>query len=233
MKTRPVRAGTPSSDPAAADAAAEGRYAINLVGGEPSLCERLRQSCRRNPALSLHCSEIVPCDRRRFTARLAPASAFLGGVDPKVLRVGAELLLAWGPAHLLPGCYLAGCDDYLKDPWTLEELEWRLRRLVPDPHRRYVFGWGSFRLEPLRLRGARGGCSLSWPEMRVLRLLADHQAQVVPREALYYAIWGRDAAGKSRVADVHVSRLRRKLLAMFPASAGALRAVRGQGYLLE
>jgi hypothetical protein len=234
LKTRPARARpSPGRDLSAAAEAGQGRYRVNLVGGEPQLCERLQRSCRRNPVLSLHCTPSAADDRPGFTARLVSAAVLLGGANPKELRAGAELLLAWGPPHLLPACFLAGCDDYLKDPWTLEELEWRLRRLLPDPRRRYVFHWGSFRLQPLRLLGARGASALSWPEMRILRLLADHPAQVVPREALYYAIWGRDAGGKSRVADVHVSRLRRKLLCLFPESAGALRAVRGQGYLLQ
>jgi hypothetical protein len=226
LKTRPV-----NSRSTEGDLASECRYSVDLVSDDPSLRERLRQAGRRNTAVVLHFSAATSGDG--FAARLVPAARLLATADPKLLRGRAEVLLAFGPAQLLPGCYLAGCDDYLKEPWTLEELEWRLRRLVPDTPRRYRFSWGSFTVEGSRLVGAGGECALSWPEQRILGLLADHPAQVVPREALYYAIWGREAAHRSRVADVHVSRLRHKLLGLFPDSSGALRAVRGQGYLLE
>jgi CheY-like chemotaxis protein len=230
LKTRPVRA---SSRSAERDPAPGHRYSVNLVSDDLSLRERLLQAGRRSPALALHFCAAAPADGASFAAQLVPASAFLATPELKSLRARAEAILAYGPAQLLPGCFLAGCDDYLKEPWTLEELEWRLRRLLPEERRRYLFGWGSFTLEGLTLASAESDCPLSWPELRILRLLADHPAQVVPREALYYAIWGRGGARGSRVADVHVSRLRRKLLALFPESAGALRTVRGQGYLLE
>lgn len=211
---------------------AAGRYSVNLVSEDEALRERIAREGRRSCALRLSCSSVAERGGG-FAARLLPASHVLAAPEAATLRAGAELLLAHGPAQLLPACFLAGCDDFLREPWTFEELEWRLRRLLPDPGRRYVFGWGSFTLEGLSLRAGMVAVALSWPQLRILRLLAEHHGRVVPREALYYAIWGRQAAGRSRVADVHVSRLRRKLLTLFPRSAGGLRAVRGQGYLLE
>jgi hypothetical protein len=208
------------------------------AGRDPALRERLLREGRRNAAITLHFSASDHLERGEFAARLVSASELLSargrpGQGQAREASGGSLLVAYGPAELLPGCFLAGCNDYLKEPWTLEELEWRLRRLLPDSPRRYRFSWGSFTLNELDLRSPRGSCPLSWPQSRILRLLADQPGRVVPREALYCAIWGQGASRGSRVADVHVSGLRRKLLELFPSSAGALRSVRGQGYLLR
>jgi len=235
LKTRPVRAPTPSAAPTP-----RRRYAVNLESDDPALRQRLLREARRNPAVILHFPEAAvpePEAGETFAARLLPAAALLAAPQrPQGRRARRErgsLLLAFGPAELLPACFLAGCDDYLKEPWTLEELEWRLRRLLPAAARRYRFPWGEFTLRELRIVRARGSGPLSFPELSILRLLAEQQGQLVPREALYCALWGKAASGGSRVVDVHVSRLRRKLLALFPDSAGALRAVRNQGYLLR
>lgn len=146
---------------------------------------------------------------------------------------GGSLLLAYGEAQLLAGCFSAGCDDYLKEPWTPAELEWRLRKLQTRRPRRFSFSWGTFELHGLEILTSRGQCSLSHQEARVLSLLLRGGGEAVPREALYYAIWGKPPEGNSRVVDVHVSNLRRKLLRLYPQSAGCLRSVRRVGYLLS
>jgi len=54
----------------------------------------------------------------------------------------------------------------------------------------------------------------------------------VSREALYYGIWGRSAAGQSRAVDMHIASLRKKLRRLFPESGDCIRSVRGVGYLI-
>ncbi|WP_455381247.1 winged helix-turn-helix domain-containing protein, partial [Salinispira pacifica] len=59
-----------------------------------------------------------------------------------------------------------------------------------------------------------------------------HRGAVVTRQALYYALWGRDATD-SRVVDMHVSHLRRKLSGVIPDGNGELiETVHGRGYCL-
>lgn len=96
-----------------------------------------------------------------------------------------------------------------------------------------MFPWGSFELRSLEIGTARGSCVLSLQEARILRLLLHQRGEPVPREALFYAVWGRPPTGESRVVDVHVSNLRGKLRRLFPESRGCLRSVRGVGYLLS
>jgi DNA-binding response OmpR family regulator len=141
-------------------------------------------------------------------------------------------LIACGPAELLTGCFLAGCDDFLKEPWSPEELEWRLRKLVKRKTLSFAFPWGSFEIRGLELCTPAGSCLLCAQEQRILRMLATNRGEPVSRDALYYGIWGKPASAKSRVVDVHISSLRKKLFRLFPESDGCIRSVRGVGYLI-
>jgi DNA-binding response OmpR family regulator len=69
-------------------------------------------------------------------------------------------------------------------------------------------------------------------EQSILRLLSANAGEPVSREALYYGIWGRPAAEESRVVDMHIASLRRKLRRLFPESGACIRSVRGVGYLI-
>jgi DNA-binding response OmpR family regulator len=62
----------------------------------------------------------------------------------------------------------------------------------------------------------------------------------VTRDALFYAIWGRPPARRSRAADMHVTALRRHLAAVAepadaarPAAGRLIVTVRGRGYRLD
>ena len=141
-------------------------------------------------------------------------------------------LICFGAAELLPGCYLAGCDEYLKEPWNPEELEWRVRKLCKGREEQLSFSWGSFDIRSMALSSPAGSCSLCAQERSILRLLAANRGEPVSREALYYGIWGKPAAKESRVVDVHIASLRRKLRGLFPESGACIRSVRDVGYLI-
>jgi len=168
---------------------------------------------------------------------LIPASLLLKRGFPKreiESRLHAEgcILIAFGPPELLTGGSLTGCDDFLKEPWSPEELEWRLRKLVTRKPPNFIFPWGSFEIRGLGIHTPSGSCLLCGQEQKILRLLVTNRGEPVSRDALYYGIWGKPASAKSRVVDVHVSSLRKKLLRLFPESEGCIRSVRGVGYLI-
>ena len=172
-----------------------------------------------------------------FDAALLPASLLLDPAFPRTetihrLRAAGCSLICYGAAELLPGCFLAGCDEYLKEPWSPEELEWRVRRICRDREALFYFSWGSFAIGSLELRSAIGRCRLCAQEQSILRLLSANAGEPVSREALYYGIWGRPAAEESRVVDMHIASLRRKLRRLFPESGACIRSVRGVGYLI-
>jgi DNA-binding response OmpR family regulator len=157
------------------------------------------------------------------------------------MKAGGAVVVGYGPPEHLRAAFLAGCDDYLKDPWDAVELGCRLERCRQGsgaaaggaPAGDYQFSWGTVHLGELAVCAGAQCSSVSLPEYRILAALLRHRSEPVPREVLYYAIWGRSGQGRSRVVDVHVSSLRRKLLGLFPESAGCLRCLRGAGYLLR
>ena len=104
------------------------------AGRDPALRERLLREGRRNPAITLHFSASDHPARGAFAARLVSASELLSarslpqGQARQASR--GSLLVAFGPAGVLPGCFLAGSNAPPDEHWTLEELQWRQRRLM-------------------------------------------------------------------------------------------------------
>ena len=205
------------------------------MSGDQLLIARLEQYCRKNPLIS-----IASADRPSyggFDAALLPAPLLLNPAFPKKealcrLRAAGCSLIGFGAPEALPGCFLAGCDEYLRDPWSPEELAWRLRRLRKDAGAVFRFSWGTVELHGLELRCPAGSCPLCAQEQSILRLLAASRGEPVSRETLYYGIWGRVPSERSRVADMHVSTLRKKLRRLFPGGGELIRSVRGVGYLI-
>ena len=153
-------------------------------------------------------------------------------------------VLAYGPEQSLAAALLRGCVDYLRDPWTLTELELRVIRWLEAclPARRFGGLW----LEGTTLHGPTATVALSAAEARLLEMLLHNAGRVTSRDALFYRLWGRLPATPSRVVDVHVAALRRKCRtasgggAMGGGASGGgaagsgltITAVRGEGYLL-
>ena len=208
--------------------AGSGPLRVHLVPSEPLVAERIRARVAQRPSwnMSIGLSCRIPPDA---DVVLLPAE-----------RCGECLLddpsppayLAYGKPELLAGCVLRGCADYLKTPWDGDELEFRLERFV-RPLAFSVAGV-QVRLENLRLVSEVGRTGITAAERAVLELLIRRSGETVSREALFYALWGTDG-GSSRLVDVYVSRLRRRLREVLPprSPADPLRAVHGRGYTLE
>ena len=199
-----------------------GERTINLVGCTLVLTERIRASLRRGPFLFIDTEE--PMSNADLYA--APARQ-----AQEICQRGTPVI-AWGPPALLRSSLLAGCADYLKDPWTPEELELRALAVLARVQRRHEFPWGALSFEGLNLRTPAGLVSLTLHESRILRTLLSARGEPVPRDALSYRAGGTPAAAGSRAVDAHVAALRRKVRAVIPAAGRFILCVRCQGYLL-
>ena len=171
--------------------------------------------------------------RREAALFIVPAAAvntLLGGRGRLALPV-----LAYGDEQGLAPAFLRGCVDYLREPWTVTELQlrvqrWLDRQAAPGVPAVARAAGGGIRLAGTTLHGPAGTATLSVAEARLLEMLLYNAGRVTSREALFYRLWGRLPAGRSRVIDVHVAALRRKSRA---AGGGVtITAVRGEGYLL-
>jgi two-component system phosphate regulon response regulator OmpR len=129
-----------------------------------------------------------------------------------------------------------GADDYLAKPFEPRELVLRirtiLRRVPAEPaaaRRELRFGGFSFDLDRRTLRRGSQEIRLTAGEAALLAALAHAPGQVLSREEL-----GRqsDPAGGSRMVDVQVTRLRRKI-ETDPRFPRYLQTVRSRGYMLQ
>ena len=197
---------------------------INLVGCDPVLFERVRASLRRGPLRYVSTDHPLPPDRVDVYAIAAQGAADLPGHGVPVM--------AWGPAGRLRGAFLSGCDDYLREPWSPEELEMRALRLLARARQKYGFPWGEVSFDGDTLLTPGGAACLTRHESIILHALLRSRGTSVPREALFLLATGRQGDARSRAVDMHVACIRRKIREVAPAAGRFITCVRRQGYLV-
>lgn len=124
-------------------------------------------------------------------------------------------------------CLERGAQDYLTKPFSLAELLARVRvRMRTEPPE--VIRAGDVTLDVGRLVAdiGHGPVPLTRLEFLLLRELAEHVGQSVPKGRLLATVWGYDFDPGSNVVDVCVRRLRSKL------GFELIKTVRGEGYQL-
>ena len=138
-----------------------------------------------------------------------------------------------------------GADDYVVKPYSLRELETRMRAILrrhpprstaaetAEPEDRWVRG--NFSLD-------KGTCTVSFDgttipltaqELRVLSWLVRHPGRIFSRDRIIEACWDEDIHVTDRVVDAMVARIRKKLKKSFGRPFIFTKHGMGYGWRLE
>jgi DNA-binding response OmpR family regulator len=132
----------------------------------------------------------------------------------------------------------AGGDDYLTKPFSVEELNLRIKSLLKRVNIRTeipeekVFNVANFVFDTENLTLTLDGKvqSLTKKEAQILKLLFKFKNQVLPRDVILNTVWGQDDYFVGRSLDVFITKLRKYLKA---DESIVILNIHGVGFKLE
>lgn len=127
-----------------------------------------------------------------------------------------------------------GGDDFLSKPFSLEELRLRIITRLKDKHllkqqTKFKFGNLILDISNETLSVLDQTIELTTTEMDIFRLLAAHPNVIYSEKEIYSQIWEEDYNKDTRMVNVHISNLRKKIDQISPAHK-YIQTVWGKGY---
>ena len=122
-----------------------------------------------------------------------------------------------------------GADDYVRKPFEADELIARVEAVIRRRNSLPVLQIGRLRIDLARRTVGCGDdrIEVSPREFEVLAELIQADGRVVSKQELLRKVWGLEVDPQTKVVEVQVARLRRKLE---PHAPGLIQTVIGEGY---
>jgi hypothetical protein len=201
---------------------------IALVGCDPLQLETIRASLAGSPFHLIAASERPAVEKADLL--VLPAADLPRNLSSSPPVCDGMPVIAHGPAGLMRAAFLCGCADYLRDPWTAQELALRAEAVLSRRRLSYEFPWGRTRFEGDTLCAPGGQVALTRQQAVILRALLRRRGVPVARAALACLL----GAGpkESRRVDVQVSAIRRCVRRVAPEAGRFIICVRSQGYMV-
>lgn len=114
-----------------------------------------------------------------------------------------------------------GANDFVGKPFSLEELKLRIETRLKDYQRlkkQTSLYFGNLVLDLLTEKISYQGCEISLTsiEMEIFQLLAKHPEKIYSEKEIFMIIWKEDYTLDTRMVNVHISNIRKKLLKIDP-----------------
>ena len=135
-----------------------------------------------------------------------------------------------------------GADDYITKPFDTHEVNARIRAVArrslknknDQKSKKQIsepFMIGDLEIIPSKLAAMRGSeaIDINLRDIKILKLLADHENDVVQRDILLDYCWGAHIMPESRTVDWHISKLRQKI-EIDPKNPVIVTTVHGVGF---
>lgn len=147
-------------------------------------------------------------------------------------KIPVIILTAKGHTTDVLNGFKLGADDYISKPFDLEVLLARIKaRLKKEEQEKITVG--DLEINTASIKVTRGGreIKLSPHEFKLLHYLALNKGNVLSRDMILSRVWQYSYDIDTRVVDVYIGYLRKKIDADFEKKI--ISSVRGFGYLIK
>ena len=138
--------------------------------------------------------------------------------------------IIYGDGSNLAYSFQCGAIDFLKNPWKIEELGYRILNYLKNG--KNIFQKRDITVNKNSLEIGNKFCHISRKEFLLLRLLILHHGRLVHKNLIWNVIWNKQP-DKSKALDMLILRLRKKIASIDGSKKLVIRSIKRIGYIYD